>query len=242
MAKVATQIEVRHTEGGKTIVRPIYGRDRSDYVGTWQLPFAITGSALVVGWINLWVRYAGLSYWGYGKSLATKGRMKWPVLLLIMSLYAVDDWGTAIGMQATNADAETENVLFESNPIMVYAWGQLMEYGIVSTETSAMRLIGFLLGASLLVMQYFRWYSGPAALTLLVLAVGKAWVGYHWWSQEPNLYGLKELLTGHPGRRTPERSSLLELVRHQRENMRRRMVEERLPLLTNLFYFMFPFF
>ena len=81
---VATQIEVRHTEGGKTIVRPIYGRDRSDYVGTWQLPFAITGSALVVGWINLWVRYAGLSYWGYGKRLATKGRMKWPVLLLIM--------------------------------------------------------------------------------------------------------------------------------------------------------------
>lgn len=183
-------------------------------------------------WSNSFAQY----YVGKGSRLAITS------LVLVLTAWAIDDWGTAIGIQANEVPLK----LFEGNPIMVNAWEQMKDWGIAKTDTAAMRLIYIGHLATILVAQYMGWLNPASRFFLFFAAIIKVVAGLGWWFLSPNPYSLSDFLSFKDGKATPHRHSLgnLTLYNEQVERPYRRRLgtaaNDTEILLTDLFYYMFP--
>ena len=149
--------------------------------------------------------------WFFNKYLGGKNYTKWFGgkrlttfwLIVVIGGHLIDDWGTAIGMQATEEFGA--GYAMEGNGSMIGLWKKLEEWGLAKTHTAAHRLVGFWYLATILFAQYFGLWTFLSRTALIVTSVYKAYAGYGWWSLTPNDYTVFDFITFQDGKQTDNR-------------------------------------
>ena len=188
-------------------------------------------AAIVLFWllpVNIFLMNYITPNFNFGGYLLSKGnRFRWWELLFVVVGFTIDDYCTAIGMQAE----EVPRSMIEGNIWM----GGLMQWwikqGFAKTETAAHRLTYIVMMAIISACQYMGWLTANSRVFLMICAAVKAYAGYSWCYLKPNNFGFKDFITFKDGRPTPERMSIPMLVRYNVEkgwmkyNKRRRLAE-----------------
>ena len=170
-----------------------------------QIPKSLKASAFFLNLPAFWYFGPWMSRTSfiYPWLMGTSKRFSLVGLAIIYALFSIDDWGTAIGMQAT----EKPRLYYEGNSFMVAAWDYLIKWGLVDTYTGAMRLNHIWMFFWILVAQFTNTMSPYFRMVVCFMAISKPLAGFMWWSAKPNQYTITDFLTFKPGRQTPERAS-----------------------------------